>query len=399
MAGHRRTAAIIIAMGAFVLFIGGGARFAIGLTLTAIEADLASGRSLIGAAVAVFQVVSAVAMLWAGRLADRMDPRHVLGLGVLVAGIGMAAIAGAWQPWQIVFLYGVMFGIGSGMASLIPIGVLVTRHIPERAGLANSIALAGMGIGQLVIMAALASSLSVVGWRAIYVWLGALHLAMVPLVVIVVGWAVGRAERAAGAGVAVAPAAPTGLSVGQAARTRRFWLLMAVYSLCGFQDFFVTTHIVAFAQDRGADIVLAGRLLALMGLMMLLGVLAAGWSADKIGPVAATLIAFLVRIAVFAAVLFDQSTWTVAIFALVFGATFLVTAPLNVLFVREAFGTRHLGALTGLVTMVHHIFGGIGGLVGAVLFDAQGSYDAVLWLMLASSTVAAVLTLGLRSRT
>ncbi len=36
--------------------------------------------------------------------------------------------------------------------------------------------------------------------------------------------------------------------------------------ICGFDDFFVTTHVVAFAQDRGVDAFLAGNLLALMGL-------------------------------------------------------------------------------------------------------------------------------------
>jgi hypothetical protein len=34
---------------------------------------------------------------------------------------------------------------------------------------------------------------------------------------------------------------------------------------------------------------------------------------------------------------------------LVFGATVLVTAPLTILFVRDAFGTRSLGALAGLI--------------------------------------------------
>src|SRR6185295_16432173 len=113
-----------------------------------------------------------------------------------------------------------------------------------------------------------------------------------------------------------------------------------MYALCGLDDFFVATHVVAFAQDRGLGALLAGNLLALMGLTALIGVLAAGALSDRAGPALASAIAFGARVAVFGLVAIDQSPLSIAIFALVFGATFLVTAPLTVLFVRESFGIR-----------------------------------------------------------
>jgi hypothetical protein len=105
--------------------------------------------------------------------------------------------------------------------------------------------------------------------------------------------------------------------------------------------------------------------------------------------------AFAARVAVFGLIAVDQSPLSIAVFALVFGATFLVTAPLTVLFVRDYFGMAHLGALTGLITMVHQIFGGVGAYAGALIFDATGTYDAAFVLMLGASTVALVLTLTL----
>jgi predicted MFS family arabinose efflux permease len=184
-----------------------------------------------------------------------------------------------------------------------------------------------------------------------------------------------------------------GVGVSEAARSRQFWLLIAIYAICGFDDFFVTTHVVAFAEDRGVDAFLAGNLLALMGLTGLVGVVAGGAFSDRSGPVWPTALAFAARVAVFALVMVDQSTLSVAVFALVFGATFLVTAPLTVVFVSQSFGTRHLGALTGLITMVHQIFGGIGAYLGAAMFDARGNYNAVFTLMLAVSLLATLLTL------
>ncbi|HRY04037.1 MAG TPA: MFS transporter, partial [Beijerinckiaceae bacterium] len=165
--------------------------------------------------------------------------------------------------------------------------------------------------------------------------------------------------------------------------------------ICGFDDFFVSTHVVAFAQDRGVDALLAGNLLAMMGLTGLIGVVGAGIMSDRFGPVLPTALSFLARVLVFGLVLVDQSPLSVTIFALVFGATFMVTAPLAVIFATRFFGARHLGALTGLVTMVHQIAGGLGAWLGAAIFDASGGYGPAFAVMFAVSALALVLCLPL----
>jgi predicted MFS family arabinose efflux permease len=291
------------------------------------------------------------------------------------------------EPWHALVLYGVVFAIGNGMASLAPVGVMVTRGFPGRAGFANSAVISGMCIGQLVVIAVLAAVLARIGWRSVFVWLGLAHLLAIPFLV----YALPR--RLAGAGAA---AANGGLRVAEAARTRPFWLLLAIYAICGLDDFFVSTHVVAFAQDRGVDALLAGNLLAFMGLTGLLGLVATGLLSDRAGPAWTSALAFAARVAVFGLIAVDQSALSIAVFALVFGATFLVTAPMTVLFVRDHFGVKHLGALTGLITMVHQIFGGIGAYGGALVFDATGTYDAAFAAMLAATTVALLLTLKLR---
>ena len=63
-----------------------------------------------------------------------------------------------------------------------------------------------------------------------------------------------------------------------------FWAVAVVYAICGFQDFFVATHIVAFALDEGVRPLLAGNMLAFMGLAGLVGVLVAGGLNDRFGP-------------------------------------------------------------------------------------------------------------------
>jgi len=382
-----RRAVIVLAVGFLVMLIGGGARFAIGLTFKPMVDEFGWSRGELGVAVGLYMVISALATFLAGRMADRFSPRTLLFWGTVIGGAGIGLMSLVTQPWHALVLYGVVFAVGNGAASLVIVGVIVMRAYPGRAGLANAVAVSGMSVGQLVIIALLAAVLVQIGWRAVFVGIGLAHLPLLPLLFALPGQRSGRHET---------QAPRVGLALREAARTRRFWLLLCIYAICGLDDFFVTTHVAAFAQDRSLTPLVAGNLLALMGLTGLAGVIASGLASDRVGPRWPTAAAFLARIVVFGWIAVDQSPLSVALFALVFGATFLVTAPLTVVFVRESFGMANLGALAGLITMTHQIFGGVGAYAGAAIFDATGGYDAAFMVMLASAVVALLLTLALR---
>ena len=353
--------------------------------------DLGWTRGTLGLAAAAFFAVSAICMFVSGRLADRFSLRLILGGGLAASALGIGLMGTVTAPWQAFLLYGGVFAVGSGVASLVPIGVMVSRWFPGRTSIAAAAAVSGVSVGQLVMIALMTVVLVEVGWRSVYVWLGITNLVLIPIVLLAIAH-----DRDHQTAAAAAPRTKVGLGIGEAARTRRFWLLAAVYSICGVQDFFVATHVVAFAQDRGVEALFAGNLLALMGLTGLMGVIVAGVWSDRKGPMWPTLACFVIRIAIFALILVDQDTPAVAAFALLYGSTFLVTAPLAVIFIREAFGQTHLGALTGLLTMIHHVSGGIGAYGGAALFDAEGSYDTAFAVMLVLSLVAAALSFALR---
>jgi predicted MFS family arabinose efflux permease len=380
---------LVIAIGFLVLFVGGGARFAIGLIFKPMVEDLGWARGELGLAVGLYLVVSAFATFIAGRLADRMDARALLGAGTVLGGLGIGLMSLVSAPWHAMLLYGVLFAVGNGAASLTTVGVVVTRAAPRRAGFANAAVISGTSFGQLVMIAALAAVMVEIGWRAVFVWLAVAHVALLPFLM----------PKLPGSTPHGPSVSNPGSTLATAARTRRFWVLVVVYAICGLDDFFVATHVVAFALDRGVNTLFAGNLLALMGLTALLGVLAAGAISDRSGPVLPTAAAFGARIAVFGLIALDQSPLSIAIFSLVFGVTMMVTAPLTVIFVRDAFGTRNLGALTGVITMVHQIFGGIGAYGGALIFDYTGSYDAAFIGLLAASAVGLVLAISLRATT
>ena len=406
---HAAAARFLLAVCFLVLFFNGGARFAIGLLLHPMAYDLAWSRSTLSLSVTVFMVLSACALPLVGRLVDGFGARTVLGLAVVVTALGLAAMSVIERPWEALLFYGVVFALGSAGTSVTPIGVLLSRWYPHRMGMANSIAISGMGVGQLLVISVLAVQLTTIGWRGSFLALGVATLVCVLPLVLVAGRAASpvpipgrssgaRAAPAAAVAAAAAPAAREARTLREALASKRLQLLLAVYAICGFQDFLVATHVVAFALDEGVDILLAGNMLALMGLTGLAGVLLAGVLNDRYGPVLPTVLCFVLRIGVSALVLASREPAVIVGAALLYGVTFWMTAPLAVVFAREVAGLALLGTVSGLITMVHHATGGIGALVGASVFDTYGSYTNAFAAMLVLSVVAVVLSVFLVRR-
>ena len=387
------SATFILATGFVLLLYNGGSRFTMGLMLKPMADDLNWTRAALSLTVTLFMVISAVVLPVIGRLVDRYRIRTVLLASVLLSSASIALMSVIQTPAQAVVLYGILFALATAGTSIAPIGVMISRWFPKHLGLANSIAISGMGAGQLVIILVLTAQLESIGWRGAFVVLAALGLLLiVPLAFLSIP------EPAPGA--AETPNAPLGntkseLNPSDLLRDSKLWYLLVINAICGFQDFFVATHVVAFARDQGMGTVVAGNLFALMGLVGLAGVLMTGFVSDRFGPILPTLICFAIRIVLFGLITVTTSVVAIISFALVYGFTFWITAPLTLVFVRKYFGTAHLGMLTGIVAMVHHGAGGLGAYAGGIVYDVSGSYQIIFQIMLIVSFAALLTTWGL----
>ena len=396
MAKRLDVRSLILAAGFAVLFFSGGSRFAFGLMLRPMSEDLEVSRATLSLAVTMFMLVSAVAMPLVGRLVDRWSLRGTIALGVVVSAAGLALMGQVQSSWQVFLVYGVVYALGNSATSIAPVVVMVSQWFTERRAMATSVAVSGNAIGQLVIVAALASALAGLGWKNSYGILAIANIVVLLPVTLLVIRPPPPTEDAGSPSASEGDPVPPALTLKEALTSRPFVLLVGIYAICGFQDFFVATHIVAFAQDQGIGSVLAGNLLAWMGVMGLLGILVTGVLADAFGASRPTAMCFLLRIGIFALILPLQSAPAILAFGLLYGFTFLITAPLTVVFLANIYGQQRLGTLTGTVSMIHQIAGGLGAFAGGWIFDQTGSYDAAFILMLALSLAAVALTLTVR---
>jgi OFA family oxalate/formate antiporter-like MFS transporter len=91
-----------------------------------------------------------VGMLLTGRIADKVSPRLVVFLGALVFGGGM--LLAGWTSSLMYFYvtFGIMMGLGSGMAYGAVVATSV-RWFPERRGLASGLSVGALGLGTVLI--------------------------------------------------------------------------------------------------------------------------------------------------------------------------------------------------------------------------------------------------------
>jgi MFS family permease len=96
--------------------------------------------------------LAAVGALIGGFWQDQAGPRKVAmvgvslwGLGNVLAGFGTSAFGAPW----LYATYGIMGGIGAGMAYITPVA-MVTKWFPDRKGLAGGLVAAGFGLGAFI---------------------------------------------------------------------------------------------------------------------------------------------------------------------------------------------------------------------------------------------------------
>lgn len=414
----------VLAASFAILFVNAGARLMIGVFEKPVIAETGWSRGAFSSVVLVNTVVLALSMAVAGHLYDRFGPRWViLGSTLLFSG-GLLLTAVAHGLWQFVVFYGVVAGAGLGGVGAPLFGAVVSRWFERARGTAISLAMAGSSIGQFALVPLFTMYYLDAGWRSTMALTGVLTLVVnVALTLLILrgdpedlgkqpfghesrdagGDGADRRldEVAGGDGVIVVHAhargrEPRSLSLREAMRTASFWLFTVAMFVCGAGDFLLTTHLVAMATDHGVPTSTAVAMLAWFGLLSMGGILLAGPASDLVGdkiPIAA---AFGLRVALFALVAKYQTSWAFWALALGFGFTFLVTAPLTTTLMGRLYGFGSIGLISGVVTTVHHVGGGLWAYLGGAVYDATGNYTGAMAVSAAASAVALVLTLLIR---
>ncbi len=362
---------IIVSIGFTILLFNVGTRYTFGLLLKPISEDINVSRTDISLGFTIFMFVSAISMPIGGYLIDKFGPKKTLTFGSIIGIIGTWLTGYISNQWQIFISFGVIYAFGHAITSIPTISTLINQWFNKNKGIANSITIAGNGTGQLLVTSSLSAILPYLSWRSCYFILSAINaIIILPLIIFGIKSKVTTHDKKVPKTNKnkLNTTIPSLLSYPSL-------MLIIIYSICGFQDFFVATHIVAFATDNGISQNIAGQILAFMGLSGIIGVILSGILSDKFGPSKPTLLCFVIRIFIFLMPFIFKNDFSIISFALIYGFTFMVTAPLTLIFVNNIFGNNNIGKIMGTISMVHQITGVLGALFGAIIYDYTESYN------------------------
>jgi MFS family permease len=383
---------VVVAAAFTLMFVGFGAAYSFAAFFKAFQSEFDASRA------DVSWVFSVSAFLWftlgapGGMLADRFGPRRVAlaGVACMVAALGLASVARSVDLLYVT--YSVGLGIGIGLTYVPSVGAVQPWFLANRA-FASGLAVAGIGAGNFLVPLAATWLIGLVGWRTAYQVLAAVVLLLAGAAALAIDDDPARhgARGAARTDRATLP----GATLGQALRTKAFWLLYFSSMLVCVGLFVPMVHLASYAQDAGYSEAQGVALVSLIGLGSLLGRFTIGGVADRLGRVPSFAVMYVGLGAMLIVWWLTTSYWLLVAFALLFGAFYGGFVALAPTLIMDLYGPRAVSAIIGLL----YTAPGVGTLVGPPLagaaYDAWGSYAAPILAASALSFAGAGLVLVL----
>ena len=301
-----------------------------------------------------------------GRWSDRVGPKPVLLTGAVAMFAGLMITSVADDLWIGLVSYSIGVGIAAA-CGYVPMVAVVGSWFEERRTLALGVAVAGIGMGTLVMAPVASWLIDVHGWRVAYriMAVGATTVLLACAVVTSRPPAHGDAEPV--------------LPLRSVSRTPSFRALYGSTLLMSLALFVPFVFVADYAEEEGIDAGLAALLVGLIGGASILGRLGLGTLAPRVGLTRLYQSCFATMGASFLFWLVAGDRYPVLVlFAVVMGVAYGGFIALSPAVAAAAFGTVGLGGVLGAI----YTAAGVGGLVGppvaGAVIDATDGYTAVI---------------------
>ena len=163
-------------------------------------------------------------------------------------------------------------------------------------------------------------------------------------------------------------------TVGEAIRTRSFWILTAGFFCTWLFVFLPLVHLVIFALDIGLSRESSLVALSFLGAASAFGRLGMGAISDRIGRKTALGLSIGLQAFSWFWILGTRSSWMVFLFAGVFGLSYGGVAAVFPAIVGDYFGRRKAASVIGAIFTLSGVAAAVGPLVGGYLYDLTHSY-------------------------
>ncbi len=145
--------------------ISAGTVGAPGVFIVPLQREFGWTTAEISSALSIRFILFGLMAPFAAALLNRYGLRNVTLTAQLIVVSALVASLAMTHVWQLMLLWGVVIGIGTGMTALVLGATIATRWFVARRGLVVGIMTASVATGQLVFLPLLASLTERLGWR------------------------------------------------------------------------------------------------------------------------------------------------------------------------------------------------------------------------------------------
>ncbi|GAC1409494.1 MAG: MFS transporter [Burkholderiaceae bacterium] len=346
---------------------------------------------------------------FAAILMERYGLRNVICTALALVALGLALATRMTAFWQLIVLWGVVLGIGSGMTALVLSAVVANRWFDAHRGLVIGLLTASSATGQLVFLPFAAWLIEHHGWRSAVI---PIFVACAVVSVLAFLLMQNRPQnlglRPYGADpntpvAAIVPPAPMSFTqpfsvLRSVSRNRTFWILFGTFFICGLStNGLIQTHFISLCGDSGLSAVPAASVLAMMGAFDLVGTILSGWLSDRYDNRKLLLWYYALRgLSLFWLPHSEFTLYGLSIFAMFYGLDWIATVPPTVKLAGAAFGKERAGMVFGWIFAGHQLGAAVAAFGAGRIRTQLMTYTPALYVAGGACLLAAALVMLIR---
>ncbi|WP_375309501.1 MFS transporter [Bradyrhizobium sp. A5] len=388
--------------------ISAGTVGAPGVFIVPLQQEFGWSTAQISSALSIRFILFGLMAPFAAALLNRYGLRNVTLTAQLIVVSALVLSLGMTEVWQLVALWGVVIGIGTGMTALVLGATIATRWFAARRGLVVGILTASVATGQLVFLPLLASLTERYGWRL------ALGFVCIALGVSALAVLLAMRDRPSDVGqrpfgdegtepLPVPPVSHgsiTGVALGtlrDASKSRAFWILFATFFVCGAStNGLVQVHLIPMCLDFGIPQVQAAGLLAAMGIFDFFGTIMSGWLSDRYDNRYLLFWYYGLRgLSLIFLPFSDFSFYGLSLFAMFYGLDWIATVPPTVRLTAQKFGPERANLVFGWIFAGHQLGAGTAAFGAGFSRTVYQSYLPAFFIAGALCVFAALIVLAI----
>jgi MFS family permease len=388
--------------------VSAGAVGAPGVFIVPLQKEFGWSTAQISSALSIRFILFGLMAPFAAALMNRYGLRNVTLAALLTVVSALVISLAMTQVWQLILLWGVVVGIGTGMTALVLGATIAARWFNARRGLVVGILTASAATGQLVFLPLLAHLTEIMGWRtALGLMCGMLGVAAFAVLMVMRDRPGDLGLRPFGDdGKAPLPApAPNNAPIMAAAlgtlrdasKTRVFWILFATFFICGAStNGLIQVHLIPMCLDFGIPQVQAASLLAAMGIFDFVGTIASGWLSDRYDNRYLLFWYYGLRGLSLVFLPFTNfSFYGLSLFAMFYGLDWIATVPPTVRLTAQRFGPERANLVFGWIFAGHQLGAATAAFGAGLSRTLLASYLPAFFVAGALCIVASLMTLAI----